>query len=1011
MVFERKVLGSDAPKVWTIPAGADFLGALASQLASESGLADKPAALASALIYVPNRRSARQLAFKLHQAAGGAPIIPPEIRALGDLETDEPAPFAEAALAGLPPSLDPARRLGALARLVQAYYRTSLGQDIPPVSAIAAGRELSRLLDQAALSESVHWDSLPDLAEDHDLAGHWQNAVKFLSILTHSWPDFLAEEGVMEPFIRQLAAAGAMAQNWQDNQTSSLVLIAGSTGATPASHALMAGAAALPLGRIVLPGLDRSASDAAWTDILATSSHPQHMLARTIGKLGVDRNKVALWPDKSGAAQAEARKKFVSEALAPAELTADWQERLRELASEADQDIESFTQDALCGLGLIEAPDEGVEAELAALLLRETLETKGKTAALVTPDAALARRVSALLKRWNVHVPPSGGVPLGRTKTGSLIGLVAVWALDPANPVALASLLKHPFVSGREGAASLETFFLRGPRRWDDLASLSAMIRRQNKHKSKHDRFTDQDVTAALDLLSDLQAAYDAHINWQDTEAPVISADYIEALAALSAQLANAPLPWAGEDGAAAARLMQSVASIASALGDMRPREITDLIHSECAAMTVSDEAPEHPRLSIWGPLEARLQSADRIILAGLNEDVWPQRSAADAFLPRRFRKALGLTDPEDTLGLAAHDFAQLASAPQVMMLYSARRDDAPAVASRWVWRLRTLARSAQAEDDLQSTAPLQWVRALRLQGQGDLPAEFSPAPHPNPPVEARPKRLSVTRIVDYQRDPYKIYAEQILKLEPLEPLNADLGIRPRGTAVHAALEAFEADGQEKSLAALLKLLESELRKAGEPEDAWLGRRAIWEDTARWYLNWRSKRIENVAKHYLERRGRLELEIAGAPFTLSAIADRIELGHNGELSIIDFKTGSPPRDKVIRTGLEQQMPLQALIASQGGFEGVRGAKLSELVYVAFKAVPEISIVGTSMKPPMSATELRDEAEAGLKKLLTEWRSEEAVFLSAPRPQMTGYGTYDRLARRPEWTNEEGEVSE
>ncbi len=1011
MAFEGKVLGSDAPKVWTIPAGADFLGALAAQLASESGLANNPAALSGALIYVPNRRSARQLAFKLHQAAGGAPIIPPEIRALGDLESDEPAPFAEAALASLPPSLDPARRLGALASLVQAYYRSSLRQDIPPVSAIAAARELSRLLDQAALSETVQWDSLSDLAEDHDLAGHWENAVKFLDIVTHAWPKFLSEEGVMEPFVRRLAAARATARNWQDTNHPSLVIIAGSTGATPASYALMAGAASLPLGRIVLPGLDRDASDAAWTDILATPSHPQHMLARTVGKLGIERSEVAPWPDVSGAARAEARKKFVSEALAPAELTADWRERLSELASEADQDIERFTQDALNGLGLIEAPDESVEAELAALLLRETLETKGKTAALVTPDAALARRVSALLKRWNVHVPPSGGVPLGRTKTGSLIGLVAVWALDPADPVALAALLKHPFVSGREGAAPLETYFLRGARRWGDLASLSAVIERRNKHKTKYDRFTDEDVTDALDLLTELQGAYDAHIDWQDAEAPVNSANYIESVAALSAELANAPLPWAGEDGAAAARLMQSVATIASALGEMRPREITDLIHSECAAMTVSDEAPEHPRLSIWGPLEARLQSADRIILAGLNEDVWPQRSPADAFLPRRFRKALGLTDPEDTLGLAAHDFAQLASAPQVVMLYSARRDDAPAVASRWVWRLRTLARSAQAEGDLQSATPLQWVRALRMQGQGDLPDEFSPAPRPNPPVDARPKRLSVTRIGDYQRDPYKIYAEQILKLEPLDPLKADLGAGPRGTAVHAALEAFEADGQEKSPQALLKLLERELRLAGEPEEAWLGRRAVWEDTARWYLDWRAERAGNVATLYLERHGKLELEIAGAPFILSAIADRIELDDDGMLSIIDFKTGTPPSDPTISTGLEQQMPLQGLIALRGGFKGVRAAEVKKLVYVAFKAKPGLSVVGTRMKPPRSASELIAEAEAGLTKLLTQWRSEDAVFLSAPRPQMTGYGIYDRLARRPEWTSEEGEVSE
>jgi len=76
--------------------------------------------------------------------------------------------------------------------------------------------------------------------------------------------------------------------------------------------------------------------------------------------------------------------------------------------------------------------------------MRETLETPGKTAALITPNASLARRTSALLKRWNVTVPPSAGIPLLRTQAGSFLALVLEWALDPGDPVNLCAVLKHP---------------------------------------------------------------------------------------------------------------------------------------------------------------------------------------------------------------------------------------------------------------------------------------------------------------------------------------------------------------------------------------------------------------------------------------------------------------------------------------------------------------------------------------------------------------------------------------
>ncbi|MEO1100538.1 MAG: double-strand break repair protein AddB [Pseudomonadota bacterium] len=995
------------PNLFTMPPGADFLKRLAETLARDSRLADRPDALADALIYVPNRRSARALAFELYQAAGGTPVLQPDIRALGDLETDEPPTGTEEALAGLGPALDPHERLGALARLVIAYYKN---RDIalPPASAIAAARELGRLLDQAALSGDVDWSILPDLVAETDLAAHWEDSADFLSIVAEAWPNWLAEKHKLDPFDRRRQVADAVAAVWIDTPPSGPVIIAGSTGATPASRALMDAALALPQGLVVLPGLDREATPDAWTSIRETASHPQFALAGLLDALGKSPTEVAVWPGALESETASARRRLVQEALAPAAETADWIKRLDDLAG--DGEASDFARRALDGLSIIETADETEEAMAAALLLRETLETPGLTAALVTPDAGLARRVASLLQRWGVFVAPSGGVPLLRTPAGSFVAIVFDWLLDPGDPVAVAALAKHEFLADRTNISALERLVLRGPRRWRAFTNLRDVL----ATAAKQDRTLEADVEGAAVLLDRLEAALPPSDMQSDDELSV--SDIAEMLLETINQLAPERRAWSGDDGASASKLIEALQSVGTQLGPVTPRAARDMLESLAQQMTVREAGRDHPRLSIRGPLEARLQSADRLILAGLNEGIWPNRPAPDAFLPQRFRADLGLADPEDRLGLAAHDFAQLACAPNTTLIVAARRDDAPAVASRWVWRLQTLAKGALGSEGAEAAFappdghdPRPWIEDLNT--PGEIKAAGFATPRPCPPLEARPKRLSVTRIDTLQRDPYSIYAEHVLRLSALDPLDGEVDARKRGTAIHEALEKFEDEGAPKTAGQLLSLLETELLAAGTPDYEIAANRAPRRNTIEAYLEWRAQRLPDVADHRLEKKGAREFEIAGDPFTLSAQADRIELRHDGTLAILDFKTGSPATDKQIAAGLDQQMPLQAMIARAGGFEDTPARPVEELTYVAFRSNFEVRSVGEGSRSPLkevSIPDLADTAEAGLVQLIGAYRNPSQVFLSAPRVQFVKYeGDYARLARRDEWASETG----
>ena len=1021
---EPGLFAPGAPELWTIPPGADFLKELARALAREKDLVNAPEALADDLIYVPNRRSARALELALFNAAGGKPILMPDIRPLGDLETDEPPPGAESALADLPPAISPAARLGRLARLVGAFYQSE-GKAIPPASALAAARELARLLDQAALSGDVDWLRLNDLVTDRQLAEHWQKSIDFLDIITRQWPEDLERNTQMDPYARRLAAAEAMAGRWQAEPPRGAVIIAGSTGADPSGRTLMKAALALTRSLIVLPGLDTSAEPEAWAKISHTASHPQHALAQTLAALDYRPDEITLWPGIETSPAASARRALIHEALAPADETSGWLDRLDILAGA--QDRAAFARDGLAGLTLIEAADETDEAWCAALLLRETLETDSKTAALVTPDAGLARRVSALLQQWDVDVAPSAGTPLLQTRAGSLAALVMDWTTDPTHPVKLLAALKHAQVHYDHDLAALERFFLRGPRRWEDWQGFAAHIERvaSDEANIKRTRMKPHHAETARAILDDLAGRF-TRIDLADPDAIMSGQAYLEAVSELMGELGAAPLPWAGEDGAALANALRDFALVCESMLPATAETWAELFKAFCQTLTVRGPGGEHPRLSIRGPLEARLQSADRLILAGLNEGVWPAQPPADAFLPRSFRKEIGLSDPDERIGLSAHDFAQMASAPNVILLSARRREDAPAVASRWLWRLNTLARGALKDASARAALepapdrdPRLWLKALKHPPPMD--EGFSAEPQPRPLPEHRPKSLSVTRIETLQRDPYAIYAQYVLGLIKLDPLDMLVDARPRGTAIHAALEKFEDAGVEKSADSLITLLERELREAGEAEEVILGAVASRRRVAQDYLDWRRDRLHLIAgQPHREISGSTTFPLPGTGgdlFRLRATADRVEQHQDGTLAILDFKSGAPPGEKEVRVGLNPQMPLQALIALEEGFLDTSGRKVSArtvsaLTYVRFGSQFDVRNIGDASGrdiPEKPLDEIIAETREGLLRLIARFASPDHPFKSMPRPKWAKYGSdYARLARRDEWAAEDSD---
>ena len=997
---------SGRPNVYFTPPGVDFSEALARGLRARLP-ADDPAAMARVRLYLNARRTGRAVSEALEHGRPAAFL--PRIALVGELSE-------EALAAAIPQGRGRLRRTLALMRLTEAFLVGNPGL-ADPASAPALALSLRALLDELQAAGKGA-EALRDLELDEH-AAHWTLTAEFLSILADAWPEYLAEEehGAPDREARRRLAVAALIARWEASPPTDPVIVAGSTGSTPATAELMRAAARLPSGALVLPGWDPAMAGDVWESLTAEEprpEHPHHHMARLLNDLGLRPDDPAPWDETCPAPPAPARLRLLTRALRPAPVTDAWRRELPEQAAEAAE--------AVAGLTLLEAETPRDEAAaIAAALASEA--AAGGTPALITPDRVLARRVAAELSRWGVAPDDSGGRPLGLTPPGILLGLTAGRLGRPMTAETLAALLRHPLTAkdrpsapdqrGRQSrfVNKLERDGLRGGTMDVDWDRLEARLRARRDQPDDFLAWFGW-VRAALTPLAsppaDLPSAVALHRR------------VAEALAAGPAGLevdedaADLPL-WAEAQGRDARAFLDGLEEAAPALGASPPPGgygalWLALIQAE---ETRPDPARVHDRIRILGALEARAESASLMILGGLNEGVWPAHPTPDPWLNRQMRKTLGLASPERRIGLAAHDFLQAACAPRTVLSRALRDDGGPASPSRWLVRLENLLKGADKAA----------LAAMRARGQAlargadglDAGPRIDPAPRPAPPppVALRPRGLSFTQVETLVRDPYAIYARHVLRLRKLDPIGRAPDARDMGTALHAVMEAFaEATRDWTGAEATPAALRAALMAAAErelPEAApWPALRRLWSKrlarAADWIAQGEAARRAEGRVEALEVKGARLLEgPPGGAFELSGKADRVDRLLDGRLALYDYKTGSVPSAKQIGV-FSVQLLLEAAVAEAGGFENVPGAPVAAAEYLGLSgagAGGKASAVDF-VKHPVA------DVWADLGALVARYDDAATGYLSRARMATVRFaGDYDQLARHGEWS-ESGE---
>lgn len=942
-----------------IPAGfspVDIIAGLLSETGSGFELADT-------LVLLPNRRACRELRDAFVRLNGMQPTILPRIIPLGDPDEDELF-FADdiPQSAEIAPAVSPVERTLLFTRLIAARQKELTGGGGSLAQAAHLATELGQLLDTVE-NEELGFDALAQLVPE-EYAAHWQKTLDFLKIITIHFPQILSERGFTNPAARRTALLKMQSALWQKTPPSGHVVIAGTPSAFPAMRELIKTVAEMPNGTVYLNDLDRCLDEHSWQ--LIDESHPQYELKQLLDFMGISRDEikdVAFSPNPG-------RDKLISETMRPAAATDRW----RNISAQ------TFPVDTLNGVHLISCREFREEALAIAAIMRHTLETPEKTAALVTADRNLARRVAAELRRWEINVDDSAGRPLAQTPVGIFLRLIAECCEKQEDNISLLSLMKHPLAAAGEPTVvfrsrirEYERKVLRGGEK--DETAESFMQEKKELLRPLFELCLQPEADFGELLRAHLQVAEQLAADNENTGAERL---------------------WHGDDGEAAAAFFSSLLENANTLPIIKQKQYGDFISSMMSTVTVRPKYGTHPRLKILGPIEARLSGFDTVILGEINEGVMPAAAPAGAWMSRPMKKDFGFPLPEKNIGTAARDFAHLLAQKEVFLTRAERVNGTPMTKSRWWMRLETVLAAA-------GISPVSLIDTVypEIAAFLDRPQTYSPIqpPMPKPPLAARPRELWAGAIENLMRDPYIVFAKYILKLKPLDDIDRQPGIVDLGIIVHKVLEVFNRRFPGPLPADAKKIL-NEIGRAAFAE-AGINQQtlAFWQPALNkivdWVLEKESDYRQEISRVFCEAEGRYSFDAPGGTFTIGAKADRIDLTTEGKINIIDYKTGRARKKKEISAGYAPQLPIEGIIAQNGGFAGISAAAVNSLRYWRL-GKEEICVNG-------EIEEILERNLDNIKRLIAVFDNENKPYLTQPNPKYAPtYSDYEHLSRIKEW---------
>jgi len=508
--------------------------------------------------------------------------------------------------------------------------------------------------------------------------------------------------------------------------------------------------------------------------------------------------------------------------------------------------------------------------------------------------------------------------PIGKnassTPPGQLIELIQAYLSNPAFD-SLAALTRHPDMEH-----ALETCHTksdpdsRRPRAWwlksldlirqdHVLTSTTAIPAGARASLAKDAGFVVQSVTELLWLLLEAPDAKLPLNDWADKLLRTLERIYLDIELDAQSEYDRTTI-----EGLGSIRAVVDEINDAELLGQHMP-----LTSAHTAVALILDSLSEsmlaeplnRDAIETLGWLELPLDPSPFCVVVGMSESCVPGSVTHDSLLPGSLRNELGMPTNEDRLARDTFLIAAIHASRDTIFMCARNGDmNDPITPSRLLLRASGEPLAARVGRFVDPLLDQPFRHSLAMNSQPGKADRFKERLRVGEDFVA-PDSMRVTDFDAYLRSPAQWYLERSLGLSEIDTEIRELSPAHLGSLIHSILESFGKDPSMKDLddpdainAALLHLLDQEsVSQFGlKPAAAVVVQTQLLHYRLGWYASQQAeRRRQGWSIAYTEwspdKDARPSILVDGTPMELRGKIDRIDKHEDGQIAVIDYKTG------------------------------------------------------------------------------------------------------------------------
>ena len=578
----------------------------------------------------------------------------------------------------------------------------------------------------------------------------------------------------------------------------------------------------------------------------------------------------------------------------PAVFSAAWPELLDE-GKQAEMLPATITTPT--GLRWYEATGMEDEALRAAQTIIDWLSRGRQRIAIIPQDRVVARRVRALLERAQVVVSDETGWKLSTTRAAAVLHAWLALAASGGEVAALLDFVKSPFLFAEDDAeaaaaqrSAIEQALLAGGVTTGWPLVLAAVAAQPQ-------------ASALLEAIArEVQrcSGRKTMTEWVDA-----TRGALDALGMVSGMVADTA-------GAQVLAMLDQIHFDGEQLDQRFSltewRALVDLQMEQTVFV-----APRDDQRVMMVPLNGTsLREFDAAIVMGADSDHLPSRPAEALFFANAVRRELGLATRESRQRQQLRELtALLISCPDVVLSWQGWRGGERNAPSVWLQRLQLTLASAACPGLPGHAAPLP---------ASTLAAVPAAMPRPTAPA-LMPARLSASGYNALVACPYQFFGSRMLRLSAADELTELPQKRDYGQWLHQILKQYhdtvreQAVPKDQRVACMAAVSEAVFEDILQKNPAALGYQSRWKKIMAAYVSWANAHEDagwqfGSGEQWQERL----LSWEDGEVMLVGQIDRIDVHHNGERMVLDYK--SSKKDKLVnrlKTLEDHQLPFYGLL--------------------------------------------------------------------------------------------------